>query len=339
MKRILLLTVLAGLLATSCDDEFNPNGDWEETMIVYGMLDQDDDTTWVRVQKCYLSDGDMSAIPQIADSSNYPEGELEVKLTEWNARKVGTTDKLEKTTETGKVFNFTYKELESKNDGEFYSDRQPVYFCRTKGQLRTDKIYELRITNTRTGKTAYSETSLLGDISSTGMMPISINNNSSTFNFSNGRCSLNWASGERARIYQPIVRFFYQNTGSDSIMHVDVKQNIVYNNNGQLSLSYVITLNSYASEIAKLVTDHTTPKIIGDSITLFMYMGNDDLRDYLSATKEPSTLVQERPHYTNIKGGLGIFASRRTKISQNMMVPANQNSPYRKAIKNLNIGF
>ena len=70
-----------------------------------------------------------------------------------------------------------------------------------------------------------------------------------------------------------------------------------------------------------------------------MYMGNDDLRDYLSATKEPSTLVQERPHYTNIKGGLGIFASRRTKISQNMMVPANQNSPYRKAIKNLNIGF
>lgn len=339
MKRILFLMVLAVLFATSCDDEFNPNGDWQETMIVYGLLDQDDDTTWVRVQKCYLSDEDMTAMTRIMDSSNYREGDLDVKIVEWNARKIGTTDNLEKTTETGVVFDFAYKEITGKDGGEFYSDRQPVYFCRTKDRLKTDKVYELRITNTKTGKTATSETSLLGDLSSTGMMPISINNNSSTFNFSNGKCTLRWASGERARIYQPIVRFFYQYVGDDSTMYVDVKQNIIYNNNNQMSLSSSLTLNSYASEISKLVTDHTSQKIIGDSVTIYMDMGNDDLRDYLAASKEPSTLVQERPHYTNINGGLGIFASRRTKVSQTMLVPANQNSPYRKAIKNLNIGF
>jgi hypothetical protein len=41
-----------GFMLNSCEVEFNPNSPWEETTIVYGVLDQDADTSFIRIQKC-----------------------------------------------------------------------------------------------------------------------------------------------------------------------------------------------------------------------------------------------------------------------------------------------
>ena len=66
--RIIALAAVFAMFAVSCDNDFNPNAEWKETMVVYGLLDQDQDTTWVRVQKCYLGEGDMIAMSSIMDS-------------------------------------------------------------------------------------------------------------------------------------------------------------------------------------------------------------------------------------------------------------------------------
>ena len=68
------------MLMTSCEVEFSPNAEWKNVPVVYAILDQDDDTTWVRVQRCYLSDGNIYQYGSHSDSINYPQGSISVAL-------------------------------------------------------------------------------------------------------------------------------------------------------------------------------------------------------------------------------------------------------------------
>ena len=53
--RYLLVVFLFPFIFTSCEVEFDPNEEWKAVTVVYGVLDQDDDTTFVRVQKGFLA--------------------------------------------------------------------------------------------------------------------------------------------------------------------------------------------------------------------------------------------------------------------------------------------
>ena len=82
MKRLfyILALVLGMVQLTSCEVEFSPNADYKEVPVVYCILNQDEDTTWARIQKCYLGENDLNSYTDIKDSTNYPEGAIEVKL-------------------------------------------------------------------------------------------------------------------------------------------------------------------------------------------------------------------------------------------------------------------
>ena len=41
---LLIALIISIFTLNSCDVEFDPNGKWQETTIVYGILDQDADT-------------------------------------------------------------------------------------------------------------------------------------------------------------------------------------------------------------------------------------------------------------------------------------------------------
>ena len=56
IKQLLFLFLMV-LCFVSCEVEFDPNADWKATTVVYGVLDQDSDTTFVRVQKGFLGNG------------------------------------------------------------------------------------------------------------------------------------------------------------------------------------------------------------------------------------------------------------------------------------------
>lgn len=334
--RLFVTVIAAAIVATSCNNDFSPNAEWRETMVVCGLLDQDEDTTWIRVQKCFLGEGDMLAMTSIMDSSNYAEGELSVRVVEWNADSLAN-GLLQKTSETGKVFDFEYKLLTNKAEGGFSAPNQPVYFCRTKNQLKTDKVYELRIHNNKTGMEVNAETSLIGNLDAN---TIKVNNNSiGVFTFSQGKATVTWPYTKRARVFQPMLRFYYRNVDSDSMLHADILFSMKEVTN-ELQLSTQLGRTTFGNELSKAITDHETPKIMGDTITLFLFAGDENFKMYRSISAPPSTIVQERGIYTNINGGLGIFASRRTHIKRDLEVPPNtSDANYRGYIKSLNIGF
>ena len=344
MKKFLLLITTAVLVFGSCSTEFSPNDEWKETMVVYGMLDQDCDTTWIRVQKCFLGEGNAYEYAHIMDSSCYAEDELEVKIVEWFAEE--RDGALQKTSQTGVEFEFTYTMLDNKPEGTFFAPQQPIYYCRTKGRLLADvdRIYELRILNRKTGVCVTSETIIIGS-------GITVTKPDNRFQFNQGSPSnrtaiVKWKvdDGKTARVFQPIIRFFYLEgtEGNMKVKHVDVEGSVQRNTNGSDYMQSTFTRTNFGAQLKEKIGPKANDDIfreVLDSVQIFIFVGDETLSNYMSISAPPNTIVQERPTFSNINGGLGIFASRRTKIKDTKDTPPDINSEYKKFLKSLDLGF
>ena len=80
MKKITLLFILIISLVTSCETDFDLNSEWEEVMIVFGLLDQSQDKQYIRINKAFLGEESVSVMASVADSLNYDPSDLEVKI-------------------------------------------------------------------------------------------------------------------------------------------------------------------------------------------------------------------------------------------------------------------
>lgn len=342
MKKFLLLITTAVIVLSSCSTEFNPNDEWEETMVVYGLLDQDCDTTWIRVQKCFLGEGNSFAYAHIMDSSVYAPDDLAIRITEWYAEERNGV--LVKTVLTGQVFDFAYKMLTDKPEGDFFAPNQPVYYCRTKGKLYPKRIYELEVKNTKTGKSVKSETSLIGD-------GIQVKHPLNVFQFKDNRnssCIVRWTVDYdgKARVFQPVVRFFYlerdkaNETEIPVLKYVDIEGDVYRNigNNNQMQGDF--SKSEFGAMLKeKIGVDDSKQRLMADSVQIFIYAADENMSNYMSVSIPPTSIVQERPVFSNIDGGLGIFASRRTKIKEKKSAPTSPTNDYRKFIESLGLGF
>jgi hypothetical protein len=83
MKNILISLNFLFLLLVSCSTDFDINETWKDTTIVYGIVNQNDSITYIKVNKAFLGDGDALMMAQIRDSNEYSIP-LEVKMEEWS---------------------------------------------------------------------------------------------------------------------------------------------------------------------------------------------------------------------------------------------------------------
>ena len=335
MKRILFLILVAVLFA-SCEVEFSPNDSWREIPVVYCILDQDEDTTFVRLQRCFLAEGDQRAYFTNRDSLYYSQGAVKVQMEEWK------TDG----SAPSKVYDFDYMEA-GKDDGDFYSDNAPLYVCRTAGQLDSSCLYRLRVVRNATGETiATGETRLVS-----GQQGLIHPNNAQSFQFSGNTkdCLIEWSLMEQARQYQPIVRFHYRDfvvhydhTPVDTTItyhHIDIPGNNVKSSMNESSLSTRMDMNYFLSTVRNNIKDVTVPKNIIDTVDIFIVSCTEPLAAYLYANHPAGGISQEPFEYTNIDGGLGVFAARRRHISFKISTPNSSVSLYVRALKELGVGF
>ena len=120
MKKIVyLLLFLPLFMMVSCEADFDPNDSWQERMMVYCLLDQDDDTTFVRIEKCFLGNGNAYEYAKNKDSVYYSKDALDVKLyAYWSWDTNTVTD----------IYDFQYT-TKKKAEGYFYSDDNcPLYY-------------------------------------------------------------------------------------------------------------------------------------------------------------------------------------------------------------------
>ncbi len=347
-SKTLFFIALISLLLTACKVEFSPNAEWREIPVVYGVLDQDDDTTYIRVQKCFLGEGNNHDYAQIFDSINYPEGSIEVKMLEWPA--VVTRDSLlvidPSASVPNKEFLFDYHLLGDKPEGEFYAPYQPVYICRTAGQLDPKYVYQLLVIKTDSGDTiARAQTYLVGY----GLRFIQPSNLG--FNFTNHKCEIKWYTATRGRLYQPRVRFYYNDfvvtdhgTWLDTLItphYIDVDGDVLKKNLTDVDAVRFLSESVYFNTIRDSIptNEYTVNKIPIDTVDIFIRVCTEDLAAYLFSHQDNGSINQDRVTYTNVEGGLGVFAARRTHFYGRFRAPSAPTSAYVKNLKSLGVGF
>lgn len=272
---------------SSCETDFNPNAEYKDITVVYGLLNQNDSISYIKINKAFLGDQNAYVMAQYEDSSSYGNN-LEVKVQE-----VGTN----------KVFIFDTTTIFNKESGIFYSPNQVIYKCVTYKQLIVGNEYKLTIRNKKTGKLITSSTQLIS--------PFSIIFNGQTFNLpTSGKKVIEWKSAKYGKAYQFNLRFNYFDNGNpkylDMIFPVS-KSKDVYG--GELmrvefpSAYFFKTIQSNIPVIPGVVRN------VG-KIELKVSVAADEFSTYLDINAPSGSIVQVRPEYTNIANGIGIFSAR-----------------------------
>ena len=311
------------LILTACDNEFSPNAEWKEVPSVYCLLDQDDDTIFVRVQKCYLGEGNLYAYAQVFDSTNYPQGSIDVKLKAWrnfNELNNPTCNPLF-------TLDFNYTETD-KVPGSFGGTKQPIYYhVNQDGELNPDYCYQLVVTKQPSGEVLTSATTILigNEDPDKGWLinpfpATGANAAAKTFNLLTGKCDIKWRPMPNGRLYQPCVRFYYRyRYAPEQLRYLDIECPNIKSVQGALDLTTEMEKNHYLNEIAKALNGDTNHKKFVDTVGIRLYVCNEDLNAYINTTTGAISTDQNRTIYSNIQGGVGIFGARRTHLFEKVL--------------------
>ena len=272
---------------SSCETDFNPNAEYKDITVVYGLLNQNDSISYIKINKAFLGDQNAYVMAQYEDSSSYGNN-LEVKVQE-----VGTN----------KVFIFDTTTIFNKESGIFYSPNQVIYKCVTYKQLIVGNEYKLTIRNKKTGKLITSSTQLIS--------PFSIIFNGQTFNLpTSGKKVIEWKSAKYGKAYQFNLRFNYFDNGNpkylDMIFPVSKSKDVYGGELMRVEFTSTYFFKTIQSNIPVI------PGVVRNvgKIELKVSVAADEFSTYLDINAPSGSIVQVRPEYTNIANGIGIFSAR-----------------------------
>ena len=116
MKRLSVVLYLAiAVLLSACSTDLDLYADYKQVPVVYGLLDANADTNFVKITRVFYAQGNAYQIAQNPDSSNYP-GKLDVRLVEY----CNNDSIREIVLDTITIHN--------KQPGTFYAPGQKLYF-------------------------------------------------------------------------------------------------------------------------------------------------------------------------------------------------------------------
>jgi hypothetical protein len=325
MKKIYLILGVFAVILTSCETDFDVNAEWEEVTVVYGLLNAGigEETQKIRINKAFLGKMDALQMAQHADSINFEKGELAVKVI--RVKNNGITDTI------------ALDEVPTlRNDGVF-NDSIIVYTFENNNFLNSNSIYELLIKNNITGNEVSSTTNIISGFNFDmgagfpfGFIETWIPGNPSATKFSS--TVVTWGNSTDNGVQYQIELIFNYNEN-------DIAKNLIYTS------SVLEETNIFEFEGEKFF-NFLKNELVKDplierkflSIDLIMTVGSEDLKTYRIINEEITGIVQERPQFTNIDNGIGLFSSRFTKTREGFDI-ADRTIDYLVSIDGLDRNF
>lgn len=301
MKKILFALFSASLLF-GCSTDFDINAEWKDITVVYCLLNQNDSVHYVKVNKAFLGEGNALTMAADADSCTYGNN-LEVSMEERIDGVLTHTWYLDTTT----IYN--------KEAGVFYYPQQVVY--KLKAYLDTldqNAKYKLIVKNKKTGKLVYSETPL---VQTFNIVKPAVGQ-TAVFHSTNPY-PVKWYSGVNGRLYQVVIRFNYWekniNYPSDSsLLHINWSLGsfnaVGLEGNEEMSTNYSGDAFFRYLEAQIPQNNDIVRRVAVPNVTFIFTVAADDFYTYMEVNKPASGIVQEKPEFTNISNGIGIFSSR-----------------------------
>lgn len=324
----------------SCETDFDTTADWEDIPVVYGIIDQNDSMQYIKINKAFLGEGNVLQFAQVYDSSHYPfEMKVWIDAYNDNGQKVQTiefdTATSYKPDDPDAVFPTGAQTIYKGGPETFYEIKyiiDPPYDTVgwRKLWLNDENTYTLNILYPDSSRFVTSQTQLIMDFVMTRPLPQQkfikfVPNSSVPSEFS-------WEkpdNDEGKFRYELHVIFNYQELTQNNILSeksIDLISHItVYPTLGSSEMTYYYWDNNFftscvnnipyddPNEEANIkerytVDIQTTVSVAGEAFNLFMQV------------YEPSSsIVQEKPPYSNIENGIGVFSSR-YRINQNKLL-------------------
>ena len=326
MKIKNLLFLILPLLF-SCETDFDVNANWKDVTIVYGLIDPNNDDQLIKINKAFLGQGDAIQMASISDSTNYDPSNLIVKIHRVREQVFNTYDTLSSVVLTDTILD--------KDDGLFSTDDNIIYtFKKPSSFYNTNSIYVLEILNLSSGQKVTSETEIINSFSFESLNP------SFEWGLYNGELAdslrfrtknIEWQNSNNGVIYQLDILINYLESGI--VKSLSWSQPIVEYSSGNMSLK--IKGDQFFQFLENNLDNNTTKQFL--NLDLVMTIGAQDLKTYIDVNQPFSGIVQERPVFSNIDNGVGLFSSRYTYDDIKGIELTNSTLNY--MINDLDLGF
>ncbi|MEN9914092.1 MAG: hypothetical protein RL528_834 [Bacteroidota bacterium] len=321
-KYLCFIFISLGLIVlNSCNEKIKLIGNFVETAVVYGLLDQADSLHYIKINRAFIGPGNALEIAQIADSSYFTN--VDATISEYLNGNLTRSWLLRDTI------------LDNKDpNGVFYAPEQKVYYFKTmptgfNGVIQTSTnpqmtslnpqaIYKINIVINNGAFSVSGETELVrgitsaaatqnfnfkfadnpGEYTSTGIT-VSSTGNSYVLNTQLKIAFNEWENNTYSE------KSFFWNLGEADVLPSSSK---IFTANGETFYDLMKSNCTNTSTITKRTFKGVTIKITG---------GAEELYNFIAVNKPSSGLAQSKPTYTNLtatngKRVIGIFSSRQT---------------------------
>ena len=321
-KYLYFIFISLGLVVlNSCNEKIELIGDFVETAVVYGLLDQADSLHYIKINRAFIGPGNALEIAQIADSSYFTN--VDATISEYLNGNLTRSWLLRDTI------------LDNKDpNGVFYAPEQKVYYFKTmptgfNGVIQTSTnpqmtslnpqaIYKIDIVINDGAFSVSAETELVrgitsaaatqnfnfkfannpGEYTSTG---ITVSSTGNSF-ILNTQLKITYDEWENNTYSE---KSFFWKLGEADVLPSSSK---IFTANGETFYDLMKSNCTENSTITKRTFKGVTIKITG---------GAEELYNFIAVNKPSSGLAQSKPTYTNLtatngKRVIGIFSSRQT---------------------------
>ena len=309
------------IVFSSCETDFDVNAEWQDVTIVFGLLDPGQNDQYIKINKAFLGNDEAFEMASVADSSNYDPSNLLVKIYQINEMAFNTYD----TVGSPIILDTT---ILKKDTGLFSADENIIYTFNNDDlqssniSYDNNSIYALEITNLISDNKVISQTEIINSFSfestSGNQWGLYIPNVPDSLTFRTK--AIKWPITKNGIIYQlDLIIKYTENNNDTSITWSQSLQEPI----GSSDMTCFIKGDDFFNFLSNNLSTSTNKDFIG--INLNMTIGTSNLKTYMQVNEPFSGIVQERPVFTNINNGLGLFSSRYTYFhSENIQL--NQES-------------
>lgn len=331
----LLIFIIAGTLTlSSCEDEIEINAPYEEVTVVVGLLDPNEDVHFVKINKLFAGEDNALALAKDRGEAEYGE-EITAIVEEYDYNALSND-----TVATNRSWLLTDTIVSAKDSGIFYYPEQTVYKfeARLKRPDYNNEVYPLyKLSVNRPDGTEVS--------SWTPVVQVPITNGVTVIDavVTNLNGYRNSGVGfMNSTTVNPSVRFnilppvFTKGLEMNLIFNwrdFDASNNLLADRSveipmGTQSVGTVAktgnqrqdqTFRISGEAFYEAVAANTTPILSSEavkrqpdsaSIELNLWLAGEELQTFIDLNSPSQTLLEEKPAYTNIENGLGVWSSR-----------------------------
>ena len=309
--RCIATSIILCSLLSACSNEVPLAAEkWEDNAYVYGLLNSAQDTQFIRIGKAFLGEGPAQQYAKIPDSLYYKN--IIVRLHE-----VDEYDEIQNT--------FAFHRIDKPGllkDGIFTGEGYHLYYSTEK--IYPTKIYKLEIEKPDGGPTVYGTTTIAhwNTPTSTGWIFYPLNDEVEFFEERIGSINVTGVCQQAVNTlaYEFVFHVYIKEqkiNDKNNILYKKLQYHAgVYKKPEQLHFKGIFPGRRLMDLLRDNLPHEPTVLRYFSHMHVEAYAGGHELFYWTEFNKPTHWIHQEKPTYTNIVNGIGVFGSRCNTFAQ-----------------------